>query len=174
MNENETKTANEGTVTDKKGKRRKMIRVALILGGVVVGSVLLCLLIPPVGAFLKGTAVACEIAAPACAAAAGAAGSCETDESASCESDGYESCESNGDESCGANEPIDDKEQTKRDYTRPTEPFDVDSHVVNLGEGRHPSKDKIETAADNGFPDLTENQTWRKGFRKYDSQEMRA
>lgn len=33
--------------------------------------------------------------------------------------------------------------------------------IVNLGENRHPSREKRETAAANGFDNLGPNQTWR-------------
>ena len=128
---NKTENLNEGPVTDGY-KKRKKIRIALILGGVVVGSVLICLLVPPVGAFLKGAVVACEVAAPACAAAAGSAAPCDPDDSesrdpddsafcsaddaVSCNTDDSVACVSDAAASCVSDGYVDDEERTKRGY----------------------------------------------------------
>lgn len=42
-----------------------------------------------------------------------------------------------------------------------TKTIPVSGGLVNLPLGRHPSLEKREQAAENGYPDLGENQTWR-------------
>ncbi len=62
------------------------------------------------------------------------------------------------------------KSYKKRDYTKPTEPFNCSSCIVNLPEGWHASEEKIRTAQANGF-DLKDSQTWREGHPKYNHTE---
>lgn len=58
------------------------------------------------------------------------------------------------------------EEVTKRQYTLPTEPFDVSMHLRNLAAGQHPSQEKISQALQLGI-DLGEHQTLVNGYPKY-------
>ena len=60
-----------------------------------------------------------------------------------------------------------EKPEEKREYTNPVEPVNYSSCIVNLPENRQPSEEKIRTAAENGFT-LSEGQTWRRNFTKYE------
>ena len=58
------------------------------------------------------------------------------------------------------------EEVTKRQYTLPTEPFDVSMHLRNLSAGQHASPEKISQALQLGI-DLGEHQTLVNGYPKY-------
>jgi hypothetical protein len=56
-------------------------------------------------------------------------------------------------------------DNSKREYSLPTDPFWVDAHVRSLPEGQHPSPEKVLELIQNGI-DPADNVTWVDGYTK--------
>lgn len=58
-------------------------------------------------------------------------------------------------------EPIDNSLSSEEPPNYETKTISVTGGLVNLPYGKHPSQEKRDTAAANGYPNLGESQTWR-------------